>query len=58
MTEEDPVENIRDAIHEYFATSNDLFPDGEVRETEIAVSKTPDGHSRHWTRNIQYSLGF
>jgi hypothetical protein len=31
------MENIRDAIHEYVAAVNDLFPDGEVREIEVAV---------------------
>jgi len=36
-TEQEAIENIRDAIHEYLAAINDLFPDGEVREIEVAV---------------------
>jgi predicted RNase H-like HicB family nuclease len=36
-TEEEAIENIRDAIVEYLAAVNDLFPDAEVREVEIAV---------------------
>lgn len=36
-TEEEAIENIRDAIHEYLAVVNDLIADGDVREIEIAV---------------------
>jgi len=36
-TEEEAIENIRDAIRECLAAVNDLFPDGDVREIEIAV---------------------
>jgi predicted RNase H-like HicB family nuclease len=37
ITEEEAIENIRDAIQEYLAAVNDLFPDAEVREIEVAV---------------------
>jgi len=36
-TEEEAIENIRDAIHEYLTAINDLFRDSEVREIEVAV---------------------
>jgi len=36
-TEEEAIENIRDAIQEYLAAVNGLFHDGEIREIEIAV---------------------
>ena len=36
-TEEEAMENIRDAIHEYQANVNDLFPEADVREIEVAV---------------------
>jgi predicted RNase H-like HicB family nuclease len=36
-TEEEAIENIRDAIQEYLAAVNDLFPNAEVREIEVAV---------------------
>lgn len=36
-TEAEAIENIRDAIHEYVASVNDLFPGGDVREIEVAV---------------------
>jgi predicted RNase H-like HicB family nuclease len=36
-TEEEAIENIRDAIYEYLAAINDLFRDSEVREIEVAV---------------------
>ncbi len=36
-TEDEAIENIRDAIHEYMAAANDLFPDAEVREIEVPV---------------------
>ncbi len=35
--EEESVENIRDAIQEYLAAVDDLFPDAEVREIHVAV---------------------
>jgi predicted RNase H-like HicB family nuclease len=37
ITEDEAIENIRDAIQEYLAAVNDLFPDAEVREIEVAV---------------------
>jgi predicted RNase H-like HicB family nuclease len=37
VTEEEAIENIRDAIQEYLAAVNDLLPDAEVREIEVAV---------------------
>ena len=36
-SEEEAIENIKDAIHEYLASVNDLFPGTEVREIEVAV---------------------
>lgn len=36
-TEEEAVENIRDAILEYLAAIDDLFPKGEIREIDVAV---------------------
>ncbi len=36
-TEEEAIENIRDAIREYLAAVDDLFPDAELREIEVAV---------------------
>jgi predicted RNase H-like HicB family nuclease len=36
-TEEDAIENIRDAIYKYVAAINDLFRDSEIREIEVAV---------------------
>jgi predicted RNase H-like HicB family nuclease len=36
-TEEEAMENIRDAVQEYLAAIDDLFPDAEVREIDIAV---------------------
>ncbi len=36
-TEKEAIENIRDAIHEYLMTINDMYPDAEVREIEVAV---------------------
>ncbi len=36
-TQEEALENIRDAIHEYVAAINDLFADADVREIEVAV---------------------
>jgi predicted RNase H-like HicB family nuclease len=35
-TEDEAIENIRHAIHEYVAAINDLFRDSEVREIEVA----------------------
>ncbi|MGB6066143.1 MAG: type II toxin-antitoxin system HicB family antitoxin [Desulfomonilaceae bacterium] len=37
VTEEEAIENIRDAIHDYLAAVNDLFPDADVREIEVTV---------------------
>jgi predicted RNase H-like HicB family nuclease len=36
-TEEEALENIRDAISEYLAAVNELMRDGEVREVEVTV---------------------
>jgi predicted RNase H-like HicB family nuclease len=36
-TEEEAIDNIRDAIQEYLAAIDDLFPDGQIREIEVAV---------------------
>jgi len=36
-TEEEAINNIRDAIREYLAAIDELVPDAEVREVEIAV---------------------
>jgi predicted RNase H-like HicB family nuclease len=36
-TEQEAIENISDAIHEYLAAVDDLFPGAEVREIEVAV---------------------
>jgi predicted RNase H-like HicB family nuclease len=36
-TEEEAMANIKDAVIEYLAAVNDLFPDAEVREIEVAV---------------------
>ena len=36
-TEEEAIENIRDAIVEYLAAIKDIFPDGQFREIEVAV---------------------
>ena len=36
-TEEEALENIRDAISEYLATVDDLVKDAEVREVEVTV---------------------
>ena len=36
-TENDAVENIRDAIQEYLAAINESIKDTDVREVEIAV---------------------
>ena len=34
-TEEEALENIRDAIHEYLAALEDRYPGTEVREVEV-----------------------
>jgi predicted RNase H-like HicB family nuclease len=34
-TEEETIENIKDATREYLAAVNDLFPGAEVREIEV-----------------------
>ena len=36
-TEEEALENIRDAIHEYLAAIDDRVRDEEVREVEVTV---------------------
>jgi predicted RNase H-like HicB family nuclease len=36
-TEDEAIDNIRDAIHEYLAAVNDLSADAVVREIEVAV---------------------
>ena len=36
-TEQEAIENITDAIQEYVAAVNDLFPDSDVREIDVAV---------------------
>jgi len=36
-TEEEALENIRDAIREYLAAASELLRDVEVREVEVAV---------------------
>ena len=36
-TEEEAVENIRDAIREYLATIEELVRDAVVREVEVAI---------------------
>jgi predicted RNase H-like HicB family nuclease len=36
-TEEEALENIRDAIHEYLTAVYDAVEDGEIREIEVAV---------------------
>lgn len=36
-TEQEAIENIRDAIKEYLGAVNDLFPNADVREIEVIV---------------------
>jgi len=36
-TEEEAIENIKDAIQEYVAALNDSIKDAEVKEIEVAV---------------------
>lgn len=36
-TEEEAIENVRNAIQEYLAAVNDVYPEAEVREIEVAV---------------------
>ena len=36
-TEEEAIQNIRDAIHEYLEAIDDLFPDAEIRTIDVAV---------------------
>jgi predicted RNase H-like HicB family nuclease len=36
-TEEEAIENIRDAIREYLLAVNDIFPNADLREIEVAV---------------------
>ena len=35
-TEEEALENIQEAIHDYLAAIGDLARDGEIREVEVA----------------------
>ena len=36
-TEQEAIENIKDAIREYLAALNDLLRDADVREIDVAV---------------------
>jgi predicted RNase H-like HicB family nuclease len=36
-TEQEAIENIQDAIKEYLAAVDDLVPDAELREVDIAI---------------------
>lgn len=36
-TEEEAIENIRDALQEYLLAVNELFGDAQIREIEVAV---------------------
>jgi predicted RNase H-like HicB family nuclease len=36
-TEEEAIENIRDAIREYLLPVNDLLPNAELREIKVAI---------------------
>jgi len=36
-TEQEAIENIKDAIREYLAALNDLLKDADVREIDLAV---------------------
>ena len=36
-TEEEAIQNITDAIHEYLEAIDDLFPDAEIRTIDVAV---------------------
>ena len=36
-TEQEAIENIREAIREYLAAVNDLFTGAEIREIEVTV---------------------
>lgn len=36
-TEEEALQNITDAIHEYLAAIDDLFPAAEIRTIDVAV---------------------
>ena len=36
-TEEEAIDNIQDAIREYLAAVDELVPDAEVREVEVAI---------------------
>ena len=35
-TEEEAIQNITDAIHEYLAAIDDMFPDVEIRMIDVA----------------------
>ena len=36
-TEEEALENIQDAIREYFAAASELDPDAEIREVLVSI---------------------
>jgi predicted RNase H-like HicB family nuclease len=36
-TEQEAIENIQDAIKEYLAAVDELVPDAEVREVDVAI---------------------
>ena len=36
-TEEEAIDNIQDSIKEYLAAVDELLPDAEVREVEVAI---------------------
>lgn len=36
-TEEEAIENIRDAIQEYLAAIDEVFPSAEIREIDVAI---------------------
>jgi predicted RNase H-like HicB family nuclease len=36
-TEEEAIQNITDAIHEFLEAIDDLFPDAEIRTIDVAV---------------------
>ncbi len=37
VTEDEAIENIKVAIQEYLAAVEDLYPDGQIRDIEVAV---------------------
>jgi len=36
-TEDEAIENIKVAIQEYLAAVEDMYPDGQIRDIEVAV---------------------